>query len=153
VGRSRSFDEESVLRLATARFLVSGYQATSVDDLLESTGLHRGSLYQAFGSKRGVFVAALELLLSRELQQLVEAEHLTLDDLTAQPVVDLVLVAALELAPNDDAVREQVARAGLLIDRALTATQTGADLSPAVVALGARLWRRAHLSPSKQERN
>ena len=37
--------------------------------MLRAVGLHRGSLYQAFGSKRGIFVAALlaeELSLGRE---------------------------------------------------------------------------------------
>jgi AcrR family transcriptional regulator len=37
-----------------------GYAATSVNDLVESTGLSPSSLYGTFGSKRGLFRAALE---------------------------------------------------------------------------------------------
>lgn len=36
-----------------------GYAATSVDDLVRATGLGKGSLYGAFGSKREMFVRAL----------------------------------------------------------------------------------------------
>lgn len=41
-------------------FCVRGYDATSIDDLVAATGLKRGSLYQAFGSKRGVFLKVLQ---------------------------------------------------------------------------------------------
>ena len=36
-----------------------GYAATSVQDLVDGTGLGRGSLYNAFGSKQGLYEAAL----------------------------------------------------------------------------------------------
>lgn len=44
---------------AAARlFLERGYEATAIDELVVACGLHRGSLYKAFGSKRGIFLAA-----------------------------------------------------------------------------------------------
>ncbi|MGN6782193.1 MAG: TetR/AcrR family transcriptional regulator [Marmoricola sp.] len=92
MARPRSFDEATVLQLAAAAFLRSGYEGTSVEDLTAATGLHRGSLYQAFGSKRGLFV--------RCLAAATEAEAATSDATT-----DLVLVALLELAPRDREVR------------------------------------------------
>lgn len=45
---------------AGAAFARLGYAGTSVDQLLEATGLQRGSLYQAFGSKAGLFRKALQ---------------------------------------------------------------------------------------------
>jgi TetR/AcrR family transcriptional repressor of nem operon len=47
---------------AAGLFLERGYEATSIDDHVAVTGLHRGRLYKAFGSKRGMFIAALHRL-------------------------------------------------------------------------------------------
>nr|WP_272956017.1 TetR/AcrR family transcriptional regulator [Actinopolymorpha rutila] len=44
---------------AVEAFLARGYHATSLTDLTTATGLHRGSLYAAFGDKHSLFLAAL----------------------------------------------------------------------------------------------
>jgi AcrR family transcriptional regulator len=49
---------DTVLDSAVQVFRERGYHATSVGDLSEATGLTAGSLYKAFGDKRGVFLAA-----------------------------------------------------------------------------------------------
>ena len=59
VGRPRGFDEDQVLDAVMAVFWRQGYEGTSMADLLEATGLHKGSLYQAFGDKHALFVRAL----------------------------------------------------------------------------------------------
>lgn len=41
-------------------FQTRGYEGTSLIDLLEGTGLSRGSLYKAFGDKRTLFLTALD---------------------------------------------------------------------------------------------
>ena len=41
-------------------FRERGYNATSVADLAQATGLSAGSLYKAFKDKRGIFLAAFE---------------------------------------------------------------------------------------------
>jgi TetR/AcrR family transcriptional repressor of nem operon len=41
-------------------FWRQGYDGTSIEDLLEATGLHKGSLYKAFGDKRALYMATLE---------------------------------------------------------------------------------------------
>ena len=58
MGRPRGFSEDEVLDAAAA-FVLGGYEGTSIDDLVKALNLHRGSLYQAFGSKHGLFLAAL----------------------------------------------------------------------------------------------
>lgn len=59
VGRPRQFDEEQVLDAAMKAFWANGYEATSLADLVSVTGLHKGSLYQAFGDKHALFVQTL----------------------------------------------------------------------------------------------
>ena len=41
-------------------FWSRGYEATSIQHLVERTGIQRGSLYGAFGDKRALFLAAIE---------------------------------------------------------------------------------------------
>lgn len=61
VGRPRSFDEDKVLGMVIDVFWRKGYEATSMNDLLNATGLHKGSLYQAFGDKHSLFIRALRV--------------------------------------------------------------------------------------------
>jgi len=60
MARPREFDEGQVLDRAVDLFWSKGYEATSVRDLEEATGLSRGSLYAAFGDKERLFLAVLD---------------------------------------------------------------------------------------------
>ncbi|MFF4052763.1 TetR/AcrR family transcriptional regulator [Streptomyces chartreusis] len=59
-GRPRAFDEAHVLEAAMLLFWRQGYEATSLAQLREATGLSSASLYGAFGSKEGLFSRAVE---------------------------------------------------------------------------------------------
>ncbi len=54
-GRHRTFDEHAVLDQATQIFWTKGYESTTTEDLLAAMGLNKGSLYNAFGSKKELF--------------------------------------------------------------------------------------------------
>jgi TetR/AcrR family transcriptional repressor of nem operon len=56
----KQFDRDEVLDRAMAAFWTRGYEATSIDDLVEATGINRGSLYGTFGDKRRLFLIALD---------------------------------------------------------------------------------------------
>lgn len=59
MARTREFDSDAVIDEAVGVFWRKGYAATSIQDLVEATGIGRGSLYAAFGSKEGLYEAAL----------------------------------------------------------------------------------------------
>jgi AcrR family transcriptional regulator len=59
MGRLQTFDNSVVVQAARDLFWDKGYDATSLADLEATTGLGRSSLYHAFGSKRGLFDAAV----------------------------------------------------------------------------------------------
>jgi TetR/AcrR family transcriptional repressor of nem operon len=40
-------------------FWKQGFEATSIQELVEATGINRGSMYDTFGDKRDLFIAAL----------------------------------------------------------------------------------------------
>ncbi|WP_037908234.1 TetR/AcrR family transcriptional regulator [Actinacidiphila yeochonensis] len=60
VGRPRAFDMEKVLEAAALLFWEHGYEATSMAQLREATGLSSASVYGTFGSKYGLFERAVE---------------------------------------------------------------------------------------------
>jgi TetR/AcrR family transcriptional repressor of nem operon len=76
VGRPREFDEEQVLDAAMKAFWANGYEATSLADLVSVTGLHKGSLYQAFGDKHALFIQTL----NRYLQNVRQHKNHILDE-------------------------------------------------------------------------
>jgi TetR/AcrR family transcriptional repressor of nem operon len=60
MGRTQGFDTDGVIRAARAVFWENGFEEASLPDLEAATGLRRSSLYHAFGSKRGLFDAAVQ---------------------------------------------------------------------------------------------
>lgn len=60
MARPKEFDHREVLARATAVFWARGYDATSIEDLVEATGINRGSIYATFGDKEKFFHTVLE---------------------------------------------------------------------------------------------
>ncbi|HEX3484444.1 MAG TPA: helix-turn-helix domain-containing protein [Micropepsaceae bacterium] len=65
MARPREFDETTALEAAVTCFWRRGYEATSMRDLAGAMGISGPSLYNAFGDKRALFVAALERYLDQ----------------------------------------------------------------------------------------
>jgi TetR/AcrR family transcriptional repressor of nem operon len=59
MGRLQTFDSTTVVQSARDVFWDLGYDGASLADLESATGVNRSSLYHAFGSKRGLFDAAV----------------------------------------------------------------------------------------------
>lgn len=122
--RVKTFEPDEIADAAMRVFWQRGYAATSVQDLVEGTGLSRSSLYGTFESKQGLYQLALrryeavttsnvELLagpgsakglIKQLLMRIVEDE---LED--PQRRGCLVANATLELAGHDEAVAGLVA--------------------------------------------
>lgn len=99
MGRHRAFDEHTAVRAARAVFWSRGYDAASLPELEEATGLNRSSIYHAFGSKRGLFDAAVESYLDEVIRP-------RLSTLTTEPVpphaVDSYLVGMRDAILSTD---------------------------------------------------
>src|ERR1700730_4834453 len=59
--RARGYLPKDVARSAMERFWAHGYYATSIEQLVEATGVSRHGLYAEFGDKRGLFLAAMKV--------------------------------------------------------------------------------------------
>ena len=60
MARPLSFDPDAALDAAMRTFWQHGYAGASIQDLTESTGLSRSSLYNTWGDKLGLYIAALD---------------------------------------------------------------------------------------------
>ena len=56
----KSYNDRDVLDSATRAFWAKGFEATSMADLVQATGINRGSIYSAFTDKRTLFLRSLE---------------------------------------------------------------------------------------------
>jgi TetR/AcrR family transcriptional regulator, transcriptional repressor for nem operon len=70
MARTREFDEAAVLKAALLAFRENGFQRTSIADVAKSTGVQRGSLYNAYGSKETLFLAVYEHYSNRFLMEI-----------------------------------------------------------------------------------
>ena len=69
-GRPREFDTDEVLDRVVELFWEQGFEATSMSDIVEVTGLNKSSLYNSFGSKDQLFQTALARYTSRREQMI-----------------------------------------------------------------------------------
>ena len=99
-------------------FWAKGYEATSMADLCCCTGLHKGSLYQAFGDKHTLFMNALKHYSDSEFHETAAVlEGLTSPLEIIRTLVNkicydaggekgcMMINSVVELAPHDPAVK------------------------------------------------
>ncbi len=58
--KPKQFDQEKTIQLAMRLFWTQGYEATSIQDLVETLDLSRSSIYDTFGDKHQLFLKALD---------------------------------------------------------------------------------------------
>src|SRR5215213_581595 len=116
----KAFEPQRVLEKAMHAFWLRGYEGISIEDLVQSTGIGRGSLYGTFEDKHSLYLAALvqyvaavraqtSALLEQEgtlhavLQQLFQTQ---LEALLSDPARRgcFLVNASLEMAPHDPEV-------------------------------------------------
>ncbi|WP_334121579.1 TetR/AcrR family transcriptional regulator [Glutamicibacter sp.] len=64
MARTLAFDSTAVIKKARSLFWAKGFEAASIPELEAATGLSRSSIYNSFGSKRGLFDAAVQSYLN-----------------------------------------------------------------------------------------
>ncbi|MFI6055882.1 TetR/AcrR family transcriptional regulator [Streptomyces violascens] len=161
MGRPRGFDETEVVRSTVELFASQTYDGTSIDDLVAHLGVHRNSLYKTFGSKRGLYLAALQWSLAHDVAPLIDrvAEAASpmqgLREALASPIagvgLDLFLLATVERAPVDTEVADMIGETFSALDRAVvsSAWANGASEADALamgftaVILGLRMRARS----------
>lgn len=88
------FDKEKVLNAAMSAFWSQGFEGTSLQELLQVTGLSKSSLYQAFGDKEDLFLLCLDQYTSSTKDKLLA--QLSLSDSGLYFIKQVLLSAADE---------------------------------------------------------
>ncbi|MEW5962740.1 MAG: TetR/AcrR family transcriptional regulator [Pseudomonadota bacterium] len=122
----KQFDKQAALDKALQAFWARGYEATSMQDLVDCMGVNRGSLYATYGDKRALFLSALRSYDQARRRMLAgfEARHSPRDAIRRvfQAFIEQVpekggsrgcfmTNTALELAAHDPEIRKIVAGA------------------------------------------
>lgn len=120
--RTRTFDPGAALKQAVELFSSKGYSETSMEDIVQATGVSRYGLYGTFGNKRELFEQALDRYADsmgkqaflRLLEPDASLEHIRaifrerVDDMCCQEHNKgcLFIHTTMELAPQDDDLRD-----------------------------------------------
>jgi TetR/AcrR family transcriptional repressor of nem operon len=95
--RSKTFDPDEALLAALSVFWERGFESTSMPELLETMEVGRASFYNAFESKRDVFLKSLDLYFA------TVDSHLTVlvaDAKTSETAVAALVDGILDVAKN-----------------------------------------------------
>jgi TetR/AcrR family transcriptional repressor of nem operon len=143
MARPREFDADNVIERAMQVFWAKGYEATSLDDLCEATGLSRSSLYGTFGDKRDLLLRSLDRYSERGTARiaatlekaplregLADLLHEFIDQIVAGPGRRGCFIGncAAELARHD---REAMARVRACLARSETIFRAALDRAKA----------------------
>jgi TetR/AcrR family transcriptional repressor of nem operon len=123
MARTKEFDQEQALDAAMHLFWERGYEATSIQELVDATGVQRQSLYDTFGSKHEIFLQSLmryQALEHHHASDLIQSHpkgglpliRAIFESCASQTVCDargcFVVNCAAELGTSDAAVAERV---------------------------------------------
>ncbi|NUP32883.1 MAG: TetR/AcrR family transcriptional regulator [Streptomycetaceae bacterium] len=136
MARTREFDVDAAVSAAMEAFRRTGYEGTSMRDLAEATGLGSGSIYAAFGSKEGLYLAALDLYRQRYALPLIDLLRSGND---AREVIREVFVGSVdEIA--EDGTRQACLIVAAAMERARDDGQVAARLRSTTQALELALF-------------
>ena len=98
MGRARQFQEEAALEKAMLLFWEKGYEATSLSELTEVMGLSRSSFYDTFGSKKALFISALNRYQANKHGQIIAILE---GNLPGKRAIENVFKVYLDIAANE----------------------------------------------------
>ena len=131
MARTKEFEPDDAVERAMQQFWSAGYAATTPQQLVDALHIGRSSLYNAFGSKQGLFEQALARYLDREAQRVVDAL-----DQPGPPIERLGAAVRLVIHGAD----ADPQRRGCLVTN--TATESGARDGAVAALVGQQLGQR-----------
>jgi TetR/AcrR family transcriptional repressor of nem operon len=122
--RHKEFDPDTAVADAMDLFWERGYEATSVQDLVEHTGVGRRSMYDTFGDKHSLYLRALDRYIALTEDGFREKAAAAADGLSAIRALFSLLIesdaddyrgclvvnSSTELGPSDDEAAQRLSR-------------------------------------------
>ena len=157
VGPTKQFDQDEALGKALQLFWEKGYEAASMQDLVNAMGINRASMYQTYGNKYELYVASVDRYIENSvamLEQTLEDPGSPLENL--RTLFQLLIMGsldgqmhgcflnntAIELGPHDATMAEKIRDAwgqfenifATMVQRAIDAKEIKADANPRLLA-------------------
>jgi TetR/AcrR family transcriptional regulator, transcriptional repressor for nem operon len=141
MARHKEFDRDEALHKAMEVFWSRGYEAASINDLVQHLGVNRQSLYDTFGDKHSLYLQALDRYNEVECRKLFE--------LLERPGTVRKTLRGLFLSVIEDSLTDQTRR-GCFMNNSMselagrcpeTAAKAGSQMASAVDALHRALLR------------
>ena len=124
MARTVEFNECEIIDKAMNVFWEKGYQATSMQDLVDAMQINRSSIYNTFGDKHQLFMKCISSYFDNAMLEIKEkvakqssAKQALINIITdkAAWIVDcdkgcLGIKTVFEIAPEDNEVRKQMSR-------------------------------------------
>jgi TetR/AcrR family transcriptional regulator, transcriptional repressor for nem operon len=90
--RVKAFDEASIIEKAKDLFQLKGYEGTSMQDLVDTLGISRSSLYDTFGDKHQLYLKTLNTYCDENAYALIKKADATEDPLAfIKNIFDIII--------------------------------------------------------------
>lgn len=162
--RPKTFDEQEALNSAMIQFWESGFDGSSMQDLVDRMGISRQSLYDTYGNKRELFESSLkryrEEVIEPRIREIADPSvsptdsvrnyfKSILDGAPGMPIGCLMVRTATEISPDDRDIGVLLDDCVSMVHKAMTgiiergqasgefdSTRKPKDLAGSVVAAG-----------------
>lgn len=156
MARNKEFDPAEKLEKARDLFWEKGYNATSMQDLVDTMGLNRGSIYDTYGDKHSLYLQCLTDYVNKNacscssmaqmqgtpLEVIGSAINAIVENSISNEKSCMVVKSTFELANSDEEVRklakkniEQMSKLfEALIVKAQVVGEINKDINPALLA-------------------
>jgi TetR/AcrR family transcriptional regulator, transcriptional repressor for nem operon len=144
--RTKEFDYQEKLKVARNLFWEKGYQATTMNDLVDSLNINRSSLYESFGNKHTLFLDCLaDYIQEKKIVYLqsaakgkspLDAAIMIIKDIVKTILIDtktcLAINSTFELARTDAEVakmlKDQAIQSVYLFEKLFTEAKNKAEI-------------------------
>jgi AcrR family transcriptional regulator len=137
--------QSKILEVAAELFLEHGYDAVSLDDILERVGGSKTTLYSYYGGKEGLFSAIVHANCTRVLQPLLALDVINLDPRSGLTSIGEVFLSLVSDPKGQALYRMMVAEASRFPDLVTEFYKSGPNAIISKVKMNLEHWQRKGL--------
>jgi AcrR family transcriptional regulator len=137
--------QHRILEVATQLFLERGYDAVSLDDILEQVGGSKTTLYSYYGGKEGLFAAIVHDSCQRKLGPLMSLHLTNLDPRTGLTAIGHRFVSLISDPTGQALYRMMIAEGARFPNLAAEFYATGPESTIRLVKRNLDHWQKAGL--------
>jgi AcrR family transcriptional regulator len=142
--------QSRILEVATELFLERGYDAVSLDDILERVGGSKTTLYSYYGGKEGLFAAIVHSSCQRKLGPLMSVNVANMDPRSGLNAIGQLFVSLISDPGGQALYRMMIAEVARFPKLASEFYTAGPESTKRLVKRNLEHWQKAGLLRSGQ---